>query len=73
MSLAMGALTDPAKYFDTSGKAKAAAAVQVKLSSHGYHIDHPDSEAGDQLMADALGVADRDAMNGILRQLVGPA
>jgi hypothetical protein len=49
---------------------KAAAAVQVKLSSHGYYIDHPDSEAGEQLMADALGVADRDAMNGILRQLV---
>ena len=53
-----------------TGLTKAAAAVQVKLSSHGYYIDHPDSEAGEQLMADALGVADRDAMNGIMRQLV---
>jgi hypothetical protein len=33
-------------------------------------IDHPDPELGEQLMADALGVADRDAMHGILRQLV---
>jgi hypothetical protein len=31
---------------------------------------HPDPELGEQLMADALGVADRDAMHGILRQLV---
>src|SRR5258705_2392362 len=31
---------------------------------------HPDSELGEQLMADALGVADRDAMHGMLRQLV---
>jgi hypothetical protein len=27
-----------------TGQARAAAAVQVKLSSHGYYIDHPDSE-----------------------------
>jgi hypothetical protein len=44
--------------------------VQVKLSTHGFAIDHPDSELGERLMADALGVADRDAMHGILRQLV---
>ena len=49
---------------------KAAAAVQVKFASHGYYIDHPDPELGEQLMADTLGVADRDAMNGVLRQLV---
>jgi hypothetical protein len=49
---------------------KAAAAPRVKLLSHGFSIDHPDSELGEQLMADALGVADRDAMHGILRQLV---
>jgi hypothetical protein len=47
-----------------TGQTKAAAAVQVKLLSQGYYIDHPDSELGEQLMADALGVADRDAMNG---------
>jgi rhamnose utilization protein RhaD (predicted bifunctional aldolase and dehydrogenase) len=38
--------------------------------SYGYAIDHPDPELGEQLMADTLGVADRDAMHGILRQLV---
>nr|WP_249779924.1 hypothetical protein [Bradyrhizobium sediminis] len=44
--------------------------MRVKLSSHGFAIDHPDPELGEQLMADALGVADRDAMHGMLRQLV---
>jgi hypothetical protein len=44
--------------------------LQVKLSPHGFSIDHPDSELGEQLMAEALGVADRDAMHGLLRQLV---
>jgi hypothetical protein len=53
-----------------TGRTKAAAAPRVKLSPHGFSIDHPDSEAGEQLMADTLGVADRDAMHGILRQLV---
>jgi hypothetical protein len=48
----------------------AAAAVQVKISPQGYFIDHPDPQLGEALMADALGVADRDAMDGILRQLV---
>src|ERR1700686_4824996 len=52
------------------GQAKAAAAPRVKFLSHGFSIDHPDPELGEQLMADALGVADRDAMHGILRQLV---
>jgi len=49
---------------------KAAATPRIKLLSHGFSIDHPDPELGEQLMADALGVADRDAMHGILRQLV---
>jgi hypothetical protein len=43
---------------------------QVKLSSQGFAIDHPDPELGEALMAETLGVADRDAMHGILRQLV---
>jgi hypothetical protein len=51
-------------------QAKAAAAPRIRLSSHGFSIDHPDPELGEQLMANALGVADRDAMDGILRQLV---
>src|SRR5260370_5652820 len=53
-----------------TGQTKAAAAPRIKLSSHGFCIDHPDPELGEQLMADALGVADRDAMHGILKQLV---
>jgi hypothetical protein len=50
--------------------AKAAAPPRIKLSSHGFSIDHPNPELGEQLMANALGAADREAMNGILRQLV---
>jgi hypothetical protein len=53
-----------------TGQSKTAAVVRLKLSSDGFSIDHPDPEIGEQLMADALGVADRDAMYGILRQLV---
>jgi hypothetical protein len=44
--------------------------LRVKLSSQGFCIDHPDPELGEALMAETLGVADRDAMHGILRQLV---
>ncbi|HMJ44651.1 MAG TPA: hypothetical protein VK522_20505 [Pseudolabrys sp.] len=61
---------DKATAIEATGQTRAAAAPRVKLSSHGFAIDHPDSELGEQLMADALGVADRDAMHGILRQLV---
>jgi hypothetical protein len=49
---------------------KAAAAPRIKLQSHGFSIDHPNPEIGEQLMADTLGVADREAMHGIIRQLV---
>jgi len=42
---------------------KAAAAPRIKLSSHGFSIDHPDPELGEQLMANALGATDRDAMD----------
>src|SRR4051794_14806666 len=47
-----------------------AAAPRIKLLSHGFAIDHPNPELGDQLMAEAIGVPDRDAMYGIVRQLV---
>jgi hypothetical protein len=50
--------------------ANAAATPRIKLQSHGFSIDHPDPELGEQLIANALGVADREAMHGILRQLV---
>jgi hypothetical protein len=49
---------------------RAAVAPRIKLLSHGFCLDHPDPEHGEQLMADALGVVDRDAMHGILKQLV---
>src|SRR6267154_6707573 len=49
---------------------KVAAAPRIKLLSGGFSIDHPDPEHGERLMADALGVSDRDAMHGMLRQLV---
>jgi hypothetical protein len=38
--------------------------------SHWFSVEHPDPDLAEQLMANALGVADRDAMDGILRQLV---
>ena len=49
---------------------KAAMAPRIKLSSQGIAIDHPDPEQGERLMSDAFGVSDRDAMYGMLRQLV---
>ena len=49
---------------------EAAAAPRIKLLPHGFSIDHPDPELGEQLTADALGVSDRDAVHGILKQLV---
>ena len=62
-------LTTPTAIAAT-GQTKAAATPRIKLSSHGFSIDHLDPELGEQLMANALGVADREAMDGILRQLV---
>jgi hypothetical protein len=61
--------TTPAAIAAT-GAANAAAAPRIKLQSHGFCIDHPDPELGERLMADALGVTDREAMHGIIRQLV---
>jgi hypothetical protein len=43
---------------------------RIKISRRGVSIDHPDQATGERLMAAALGVADRDAMYGLLRQLV---
>src|SRR5258705_7044445 len=55
---------------DANDQTSAAAAPRIKLSSHGFSIDHPDPELGEQLMANALGATDREAMERILRQLV---
>ena len=54
----------------TASAATPAAAPRIKLSPQGFCIDHPDPALGERLMADTLGVADPDAMHGILRQLV---
>jgi hypothetical protein len=43
---------------------------RIKLSSQGVSIEHPDLDLGEKLMADSFGVADSDAMYGILRQLM---
>ncbi|OAF17580.1 hypothetical protein [Bradyrhizobium neotropicale] len=47
-----------------------AATPKIKLSRRKISIDHPDQEAGERLLADALGAVDRDALQGILKQLV---
>ncbi|QOZ28408.1 hypothetical protein [Bradyrhizobium sp. CCBAU 51753] len=52
------------------GQSQTPTVLRLKLSPHGVSIDHPDPERGEALMLNALGVADRDAMDGILRQLV---
>jgi hypothetical protein len=62
--------TRPTTAAAATGPATTPAALRIKLQSHGFAIDHPDPELGDQLMANALGVADREAMHGIIRQLV---
>ena len=43
---------------------------RVKLYKRRIAISHPDPQAGERLLAEALGAADRDALHGILRQLV---
>lgn len=53
-----------------NGQCQAAATPRIKLSRRGFAIDHPDRKLGEALMANALGAADREAMDGILRQLV---
>jgi len=54
----------------TNFQARTAALPRIKLLRHNYSIDHSDPQAGERRMAEALGVADRDAMDGMLRQLV---
>jgi hypothetical protein len=62
-------------FSDTATTTPIAAAVQTRATaapplSHERAIGHPDPDLAEQMMANALGVADRDAMDGILRQLV---
>jgi len=55
----------------TTSRTQAATAPRIKLSSRGIAIEHPDLDQGERLMSEIFGVADRDAMYGMLRQLVG--
>lgn len=43
---------------------------RVKLTRRRIVIQHPDAQAGERLLADALGAVDRDALHGILKQLM---
>ena len=47
-----------------------AASPRIKLYRRRIAIDHPDPKTGERLLADALGAVDRDALHGILKQLV---
>lgn len=61
--------------FDTATTAATGATEPTEADAaaplaHGFCIGNPDLEFGEQLMASALGVADSEAMDGILRQLI---
>ena len=45
------------------------ASPKVKLRRRRILIDHPDPQAGERLLAEALGAVDRDALHGLLSQL----
>jgi hypothetical protein len=47
-----------------------ATSPRIRLYKRRIAISHPDPQAGERLLAEALGAADRDALHGILRQLV---
>jgi hypothetical protein len=60
---------------DTTATMAIAATVETKADAaaplaHWFSVEHPDPDLAEQLMANALGVADREAMDGILRQLI---
>ncbi|OPY98533.1 hypothetical protein A5906_30900 [Bradyrhizobium sacchari] len=46
------------------------ASPRIRLHRRRIAIDHPDPQAGERLLADALGAVDRDALHGILKQLM---
>jgi len=58
--------TSPLAANDRSGLP---ASPRVKLYKRRIAIRHPDPQAGERLLAEALGAADRDALHGLLRQL----
>lgn len=42
---------------------------RIRLSRRRIAIEHTDPDVADRLLADALGAIDRDALNGLIRQL----
>ena len=46
------------------------ASPKVKLRRRRIAIDHPDPRTGEKLLAEAIGAVDRDALHGLLSQLV---
>jgi hypothetical protein len=46
------------------------ASPKVKLRRRRIVIDHPDPRTGEKLLAEAIGAVDRDALHGLLSQLV---
>ncbi|MBR0731144.1 hypothetical protein M2189_000237 [Bradyrhizobium japonicum] len=59
--------TSPVAANDRSGFI---ASPRIRLYKRRIAIKHPDPQAGERLLADALGAVDRDALHGILKQLV---
>ncbi|MDH2343556.1 MULTISPECIES: hypothetical protein [unclassified Bradyrhizobium] len=59
--------TLPLAVTDRSGPA---ATPRIKLYKRRIVIHHSDPQAGERLLAEALGAADRDALHGLLGQLV---
>ncbi|MDA9410701.1 MULTISPECIES: hypothetical protein [unclassified Bradyrhizobium] len=53
-----------------SDRAAIIATPKVRLRRRRIVIEHPDTKAGEALLAEALGAADRDALHGLLSQLV---
>ncbi len=54
----------------TNDRAAIIASPKVKLRRKKIVIDHPDPQTGEALLAEALGLFDRDALHGLLSQLV---
>jgi hypothetical protein len=44
---------------------------RIRLYKRRIAIEHSDPDAADRLLAEALGAIDRDALNGLIRQLAG--
>ena len=57
--------TTPVARYDRNRKSP-----RIKLDRQDIVIQHPDAEAGERLMGEALGAIDRDALHGILKQLM---